>query len=164
MKMNNLSNKNIISIVVAILVGIVLAYSLNYFFNKKSRYVVLVFRDGNIYFGKPSWFPRPKLSNVHFLQVDKNGQILLQRFEDAAYTPENYIYFNTRELLFWTYLKNNSQISDVLSGKRIVNPNPSPNFNQQPNTNNSQNSNVQNLPSPNTEQQTNILEEPSINE
>lgn len=109
--------KNIFLILVAVLLGIILGIGLIYLFSKKPKYAVLVFRNGNIYFGKISWFPKPKLSKILFIQVDQSGQASLQRFANAAYFPEDFFYFNPNELIFWSYLKAQSPVVNLIEEK-----------------------------------------------
>jgi hypothetical protein len=126
--MNN-QLKNLIIFLVAILIGILLGVSLIYLSKKKSNYYAVFLNNGAIYFGKLSTFPKLKLDDAIFLQVDQQGQASFQRFKDAFWMPKGTIYLNQNSILFIAPLDENSPLVNLIEQKQVPTPIP-----QQPQT------------------------------
>ena len=120
------NNKKIFILIISALV-IVLAFLVFFIFNllsepieENSPYSAVYLKTGDIYFGELSWFPRLKLKNPWFLQktTDENNQpqIGVAPLAGAFWGPQNEIYLNQDEIIFWTRLRNNSQVIPFLSG------------------------------------------------
>ncbi|MBI3588830.1 MAG: hypothetical protein HY093_00230 [Candidatus Liptonbacteria bacterium] len=94
-----------------------------------SPYSAVYLSTGEIYFGKLSWFPRPKLSNVWFLQRSSGGAnqpgLNLLPFKSVIWGPESELYLNSKDIVFWTKIRADSQIIPLMN-QGSVNPNPSP--------------------------------------
>jgi len=86
-----------------------------------SSYTAVYMASGDIYFGKMHWFPRPRLTNVWYLQRSVNQQnqpqLSLAKFQDVFWGPVDEIYLNSDQVLFWTSLRSDSQVV-----KAFVNP------------------------------------------
>ncbi len=86
-----------------------------------SSYTAVYMASGDIYFGKMHWFPRSRLTNVWYLQRSVNQQnqpqLSLAKFQDVFWGPVDEIYLNSDQILFWTSLRNDSQVV-----KAFVNP------------------------------------------
>ena len=87
-----------------------------------SKYSAVYLSTGDIYYGALSWFPSPRLAGAWLLQrgVDKNNQpqLAVVPFANAFWGPVGDVYLNPKEIIFWTKLRNDSQIV-----KLIENPN-----------------------------------------
>ena len=87
-----------------------------------SKYSAVYFATGDIYYGILSWFPSPRLTNVWMLQrsVDQNNQpqVAVAPFNRAFWGPVDEIRLNPKQIVFWTKLRNDSQVI-----KFIENPN-----------------------------------------
>jgi len=86
-----------------------------------SGYTAVFLTSGDVYFGKLSWFPWPKLSKAWFLQRstdEKNQpQIGLAPFSSVFWGPEGDVYLNPKQILFWAPIKSDSNVA-----KAIENP------------------------------------------
>ena len=86
--------------------------------NSPSPYSAVYLASGDIYFGKLSWFPNPRLVNVWFIQksVDNQNQpqLNLLPFSSVSWGPTDEIFLNSKEIIFWTRLRNDSQIVKVI--------------------------------------------------
>ena len=86
--------------------------------NSPSPYSAVYLASGDIYFGKLSWFPNPRLVNVWFIQksVDNQNQpqLNLLPFSSVSWGPTDEIFLNSKEIIFWTRLRNDSQIAKVI--------------------------------------------------
>lgn len=86
-----------------------------------SEYSAVYLSTGDIYYGVLSWFPLPHLKNVWLLQrsVDQNNQqqLGIAPFNRAFWGPVDEIYLNPKQVIFWTRLRNDSQVL-----KAIQNP------------------------------------------
>ncbi|MBI4094288.1 MAG: hypothetical protein HY436_00590, partial [Candidatus Liptonbacteria bacterium] len=76
---------------------------------ERSPYSAVVFTTGDVYFGRLSWFPRPVLREVWFLQrgvdAENQPQFGIAPFRGAFWGPTDEIRFNPREVVFWTRLR-----------------------------------------------------------
>ena len=85
----------------------------------ESDYSAVYLTTGDIYFGKLDWFPLPHLKNVWFLQrsVDQQNQTQLgvSPLNSAFWGPVDEVYLNPKEIVFWTHLRNNSQLAQALA-------------------------------------------------
>jgi hypothetical protein len=106
------------SIISGFLVGLLLVFSFTNIF--KPKYVMIVVEGGNIYFGERSLFNPYKISHPVFVNVSQDGNLSLQRFSDAVWRPQDFIYFNPQKVIFWTYLKDDSQLIDFIKNKTRV--------------------------------------------
>ena len=79
-----------------------------------SPYSAVYLSTGDIYFGKLSWFPSPRMTDVWFIQrnQDQSGQtqVSFVPMKSVFYGPMDEINFNAQDIVFSTRLKNSSQI------------------------------------------------------
>jgi hypothetical protein len=115
--MNN-QLKNLLIFLGAILIGILLGVSFIYLIKKKSNYYAVFLNNGAIYFGKLSTFPKLKLNDAIFLQVDQQGQASVQRFKDAFWGPKGTIYLNQNSILFIAPLDENSPLVNLIEQRQ----------------------------------------------
>jgi hypothetical protein len=115
--MNN-KLKNLIIFLGAILIGILLGVSLIYLTKKKSNYYAVFLNNGAVYFGKLSTFPKLKLSDAIFFQVDQQGQASFQRFKEAFWMPKGTIYLNQNSILFIAPLDENSPLVNLIEQRQ----------------------------------------------
>lgn len=87
--------------------------------NFASPYSAVYLASGDIYFGKLSWFPKPKMTNVWFIQKSLDNQnqpqLNLLPFSSVSWGPTDEIFFNSKEIIFWTRLREDSQIVKVIN-------------------------------------------------
>ena len=85
---------------------------------KSSGIAAVYMTNGDIYFGKMDWFPWPRLKNVWYIQrgVDQKQQpqVGLAPFKDLFWTPIDEVYLNPKEIIFWTMIKDGTQIAEAL--------------------------------------------------
>jgi len=84
-----------------------------------SPYSAVYLSTGDIYFGKLSWFPSPHMTDVWFIQrsQDQSGQpqVGVASMQSVFWGPVDEINFNSKDIVFWTRLKNSSQLVQALS-------------------------------------------------
>jgi len=89
-----------------------------------SEYVAVYMATGDIYYGKLSWFPKMKLRNVWFLQrtLDKNNQpqLGIAPLSTAFWGPVDEIYPNEKQVIFWTYLRRDSQVAKAFANPSLL--------------------------------------------
>jgi hypothetical protein len=89
-----------------------------------STYSAVYLSTGDIYFGKLSWFPWPKMKDVWYLQrgVDQQNQPQLgvAQFKNAFWGPIDEIYLNPKEIIFWTSLRKDSQLTKAFANPTSV--------------------------------------------
>ncbi len=86
---------------------------------KSSQFTAVYLTTGDIYFGKMDWFPWPRMKNVWFLQrgVDQKNQPQygLAPFKGVFWTPIDEVYLNPKEIVFWTKIKDGSELAKALA-------------------------------------------------
>ncbi|RJQ29943.1 hypothetical protein C4571_00245 [Candidatus Parcubacteria bacterium] len=94
--------------------------------SSKSPYSAVYMASGDIYFGKLSWFPWPKLTNVWYLQraVDENNQpqLSVAPFPGVFWGPMDEMTLNPRQVIFWTSLRTDSQLAQALANPSALTP------------------------------------------
>lgn len=90
-----------------------------------SKYSAVYMATGDIYFGELHWFPKPHLTNVWFLQksvsADNQTSFGVAPFRSAFWGPADEIYLNPSQIIFFTNLRNDSQVVRVLDNSALVN-------------------------------------------
>jgi len=80
-----------------------------------SDYSAVYMATGDIYYGKLYWLPSPHLKNVWFLQRGLNAQnqtqLSLAPLTSAFWGPVDEVYLNPQQIIFWTRLRNDSQVA-----------------------------------------------------
>lgn len=89
-----------------------------------SGYTAVFLTSGDIYFGKLSWFPWPKLTSAWFIQrgVDEQNrpQLAIAPFNSVFWGPVGDIYLNPKEVLFWAPVKASSQVAKAIDNPSSV--------------------------------------------
>jgi hypothetical protein len=105
----------IIIVIVLVLAGVWVGSLLTGAKKGASGYSAVFLVTGDVYFGKLSWFPQPKLSKAWFLQrgVDQQNQpqLGLAPFNSVFWGPEGDVYLNRNQILFWAPIKADSQVA-----------------------------------------------------
>lgn len=117
----------IVLVIVLVVIGVWLAVMLTKPDSEKSSgYSAVVLVSGDIYFGKLSWFPWPKLTHVWLLQrtVDAQNQpqVGLTPFTSAFWGPTDELFLNPKEVVFWADLKKDSQVAKGLDNPQTLQP------------------------------------------
>lgn len=111
-----ISKKNILFFIVALI--IILVVIIYWRQNKIEKpYYAVYLENGDIYFGKLSFFPYSSLSNVYFLQKnpsDPQNPFSVLKFENAFWGQENKIYINKKKIIWKTRLKDDSQVLNII--------------------------------------------------
>ena len=85
---------------------------------------------GDIYFGKMSWFPWPRLRGVWYLQRTvseaNQPQLGVIPFSSVFWGPVDSMYLNPRQIVFWTNLRSDSELAKALGNPSILNQLQSP--------------------------------------
>ena len=125
-----MNNKNlfpvfIILILVLVGVGIWLGVSLGRSAGGgASPYSAVYLTTGDIYFGKLSWLPKPRLTNVWFIQrnVDSSNQpqLGLVPFTSAFWGPVDEIYLSPKQIVFWARLSKASAVAKAFDNPSLL--------------------------------------------
>lgn len=114
--LNKISKKNIVFFVVALI--IILVAIIYWRQNKIEKpYYAVYLENGDIYFGKLSFFPYLSLKDVYFLQKnpsDSQNPFSVLKFENAFWGPENKIYINKEKIIWKTRLRDDSQVLNII--------------------------------------------------
>ncbi len=129
-----MASKNFIIIAILVVLvllglGIWLGFSLNQSNSSgASPYSAVYLSTGDIYFGSLSWFPWPHLTNVLLLQrqVGQNNQpqLSIGQLSGAFWGPVDEVYLNPKQIIFWTRLRNDSQIVRVIQNPNLLQQQP----------------------------------------
>ena len=86
-----------------------------------SPYTAVYLTTGDIYFGKFARFPKPRMTDVWFLQrsagENNQPQFGILPFKSAFWGPINEINFNPNQILFWANLRNDSSVLKALQNQ-----------------------------------------------
>lgn len=85
-----------------------------------SEYSAVYLRTGEVYFGKLDWFPWPRIKNPWVLQKTQDGGVSVVPFASVFWSPVDMVYLNPKEVAFWTYLKDDSNIVKALRNPASV--------------------------------------------
>lgn len=113
-------NKVLVGIVVVLSMVLIVLVALQFLFMKDGYYAVYL-RTGDIYFGKIVKFPYFGLKNVYTIQMtqDPSNPLRIQKFTDVFWGPEDYLKLNRDEVVWYTQLKSDGQLYQLLK----TNPN-----------------------------------------
>ncbi len=109
-------NKILIAVVVIVLVGagVWLGQNLNKGGEKASPYSVVAMSNGEILFGKLSWFPSPHLKDGWTIQQSKDDKnqvgLSLVPLTSAIWKPVGEIYLNPAQMISWARLSAESDL------------------------------------------------------
>ncbi|MBM3257451.1 MAG: hypothetical protein FJY98_03985 [Candidatus Liptonbacteria bacterium] len=89
-----------------------------------SGYTAVFLVTGDVYFGKLSWFPWPKLTHAWFLQrsvgQDNQPQLGLAPFTSVFWGPAGDVYLNPKQILFWAPIKSDSQVAKAIDNPSSI--------------------------------------------
>ncbi len=108
-----------IVIVVLIIAGVVIGMRLsNGNATGPSAYTAVYLSSGDVYFGKLSWFPSPRMTDVWYLQrgtdAQNKPQFGVAAFKEVFWGPTDSLKLNPKEIIFSTRLRNDSQVVKVI--------------------------------------------------
>jgi len=117
MKLPKLSQKIIIYLII-ILLAVIFIY-LGYAFGKDifpfgpGKWQAVQLINGDVYYGKLQTFPCCKLTKAYFVQAiegETNTTPQLKPLNSLFFGPENVMYLQKQQILWWADLSENSQV------------------------------------------------------
>ncbi len=109
----------LVFVALAIWLGIVIGRSIN----ETSPYSAVYLSTGDVYFGKLSWFPWPKLTDVWYLErvAGANGQsqLAILPLSGSFWKPRNEINLNPKQIIFWTRLEGSGDLAKLLQNPEL---------------------------------------------
>jgi len=100
-----------------LLTVVIFSFFLFFSFSSNSYYAVYT-TNGDIYFGKLSYFPRLSLSDVYLLQIPKTAEKIsppvLLHFSDAVWGPEDKIYLNEENIVWKAKVSDKNKLFSLL--------------------------------------------------
>lgn len=102
-------------ILLAIVIVLVIAFGVVLYWQKggfEESYSAVYLSTGDLYFGKLSHFPKTSLSDVWLLQKSNDAQnpYGITRFDKAFWGPEDKINIDSKNIIWTTELRNDSQL------------------------------------------------------
>lgn len=110
--MNKVNKILLIAVVILLIAfGVVLYWQKGGF---EQPYYAVYMTTGDLYFGKLSHFPKLSLSDVWLLQRNENSEnpFGITRFDKAFWGPEDEINVDSKNIVWTTKLKNDSQLTE----------------------------------------------------
>lgn len=121
--LNKFSREQIIFLLVLILVAMVAAFIGMQIAGRvnAARYVAVYLETGEIYFGRISWFPSVRMTNVMMLQraQDPAQGWAIEQFTNAAWRPVEPLHLNRDKIVFWTYVDPASPVVQAIEGRVV---------------------------------------------
>ena len=125
-----MSNKNLFPVfIIIILVLVGVGVWLGVSFGRSagggaSPYSAVYLTTGDIYFGKLSWFPNPRLTNVWLPQRNVDSlnqpQLGLTPLTSAFWGPVDEIYLSPKQIVFWTRLSKASAVAKAFDNPALL--------------------------------------------
>lgn len=89
-----------------------------------SPYSVVYLADGEIYFGKLSWFPKPHISDPWTVQrtTDKDNKVQTSIIEvnKAVWSPADELYLNEKQIMAWSALRADGDMAKLLANPQAA--------------------------------------------
>lgn len=111
-----------------ILIAVLVSFGILWFGGKiqKPKYAAVYLSTGEIYFGKLSWFPSPRLSDVWLFQRTQEQGLSLDRFTNVVWQPLEPMRLSRDKIVFWTYLQPTSPVVQAIEGRILPAETPAP--------------------------------------
>ncbi len=144
----------IIVLIIVIVVTSILVLKLNQKNNieSPSEYAAVYLSTGDIYFGKINKFPHLSLENVWYLQrgvdAQNQAQMSVVPLKNSFWGPVDKINLNSKQVVWWTYIKNGSQLLEAFKNLNMQNQSNQTQNLDNINTNNGQTIQNENSPLP----------------
>ncbi|MBI2888914.1 MAG: hypothetical protein HYY10_03250 [Candidatus Liptonbacteria bacterium] len=126
---NSMSKRFAVSIIAIVVVLVLLGVWAGSFLagskqTGASGYTAVFLTSGDVYFGKLSWFPWPKLTKAWFLQrsVDQQNQpqLGLAPFSSVFWGPAGDLFLNPKQILFWAPIAADSSVAKAIGNPASV--------------------------------------------
>jgi len=127
--------KNKIKIVIIVVIGVSVLFFLYLVFAWgkglwpfEAKYQVVTLVNGEVYYGRLSFFPSPKLIDAWFFQQtpsaaeEETPGINLVPFNSLFFGPENVLYLEKDQIIWWADLKQDSQIVKFIENQKGGSP------------------------------------------
>lgn len=113
-------NKILLTLVVVLLVSLGFVIFWQKIGYGRSYYAVYI-STGDLYFGKLSRFPKLALTDVWFLQKNNDAQnpYGLSKFDKAFWAPEDKLYLNSKNIIWITEIKEDSQLTQFFKNPQL---------------------------------------------
>ncbi|MBI2514767.1 hypothetical protein HYV91_01070 [Candidatus Wolfebacteria bacterium] len=111
-------------IILSLIIGAVVILGTAFYFKDfsgRDSYWAVYLTTGDIYFGKLSYFPRPALTDVWFLDRSASSgdnSLRISKFTQAFWLPEDKIYLNNKNIIWKTRLQAASPILESIKNGR----------------------------------------------
>ena len=117
-----MKKNSLIIVIVLVIVVVYLSYASGskIFPFAESKYQAIQLISGELYFGKLSFLPKLKLSQVAFVQTRQGEsatstpEIQLVPLSSLYFVPENEMYLAKEQILWWTNLQPESKLVKLL--------------------------------------------------
>ena len=127
MKTLKFNKKIILYLIIAALVVIFTyssyAYGKNIFPFGAKKWQVVQLQSGDLYYGHLRTFPCCKLTDAYFIQNIQNQTSTtsqLQSLGSLFFGPENIMYFQKNQILWWANLSSDSKILNIIKERQVV--------------------------------------------
>ena len=127
MKTLKFNKKRIFFLIVVVLIIILIYFG--YAYGRKAfpfgpeKWQAVQLQNGNVYYGHLKTFPCYKLTDVYFIQNIQNETSTisqLQPLNSLFFGPENIMYFQKNQILWWANLSSDSIILNIIKERQVV--------------------------------------------
>lgn len=91
-----------------------------------SPYSAVTLVNGEVYFGRLDWFPKPRLEDAWVLQrsVDQSGQVQMNvgPWNKSIWNPASTLYLNPTNIATWSRLRADSPLAKAIADPNSVPP------------------------------------------
>jgi len=90
--------------------------------SSESGYSVVYLQNGDIYYGKLHWWPRPHIEDPWYLVRNlQNGETSIVPFRSTFSGPASNLYMNPAQIVWWAALREDSQVTQGLKSAAQIN-------------------------------------------
>jgi nitrate reductase NapE component len=122
--LKNMSFKKIF-LIIAIVIFVVVSFYLVYAAGRKiwpfkTKYQVVVLESGEVYFGKLSLFPNPRMTDVWVPQQTKDTNqpgLQILPLSSMYFGSDDVLYLEPSRISWWSNLRDDSQVVQIMTGK-----------------------------------------------
>lgn len=121
-------NKILLGLIIVLALILIALVVWQIFFAKSPFYAVYM-KTGDLYFGKLTRFPSFGLNSVYTLQVnpqDQQNPVRVQKFSEVFWGPEDWLKLNRDEVVWYTKLKSDSQLMQLITANPNLVPQQAP--------------------------------------
>jgi len=124
-----MKNKNKVVTIIVIVIIVIFCFYLAFAWGKElwpfqARYQVVTLTNGEVYYGRLTFFPSPRMVDVWFFQQttpekkEETPQLNLIPFTSLFFSPKNVLYLEKEQIAWWADLGKDSAVVKFIKSQK----------------------------------------------